>query len=132
MTEEIRTKKESEEKKAEDKKSPEIGEKTEDRNPDDKRSWFMEHVEATASRAQEILGSDGGAPEGQEKKKEASQAMSTMGFGTATLGGLIALAFAGMVLGVQKLNAWSKSFETGVKLAYPGGGKGGGGKKEKG
>lgn len=67
----------------------------------------------------------------QEQKKEASQAMSTMGFGTATLGGLIALVFAGMVVGVQKLNAWSKSFEAGFKLAYPGGGKGGGGKKEK-
>ncbi len=67
----------------------------------------------------------------EQEKKEASGALSTMGFGTATLGGFLAIVFAGVVVGVQKLSAWSKSFDAGLKLAYPGGGKGGGGKKEK-
>lgn len=67
----------------------------------------------------------------EKEKKEAAGALSTMGFGTAALGGFIALVFAGVVYGAQKFSAWSKSFDAGFKLAYPGGGKGAGGKKEK-
>ena len=130
MAEEIKTKKEEE--KVEDKKLPEKGEgKKADENPEERRSWFMEHIENTASRAQEILGSDGGSPEGQEQKKEASGALLGCKLGLLGLGGIIALALGGTIIGLQKLATADKWFMKGFNTAFSGGMKGGGGKKEK-
>lgn len=73
--------------------------------------------------------------ENQEQKKEAAKEMGRLRFG-ATLGaltlvGFIALVFGGAIIGLKKLTEVDKWFMKGFNSVFSGGGKGGGGKKEK-
>ena len=67
----------------------------------------------------------------QEQKKEASGALLGCKLGVLGLGGIIALALGGAIIGLQKLATADKWFMKGFNSVSPGGMKGGGGKKEK-
>ncbi len=75
---------------------------------------------------------NGSREQNQEPKKEASGALLGCKLGLLGLGGIIALALGGTIIGLQKLNSMSKAFMNGYNLGFSGGTKGGGGKKEKG
>ena len=67
----------------------------------------------------------------EQQKKEASGALLGCKLGLLGLGGIIALALGGAIIGLQKLATADKWFMKGFNSVSPGGMKGGGGKKEK-
>ncbi len=119
---------EKQETKKEDRKESEKAEEKKDaKTPEEKRSWFMKRVDATASRAQEILGSDGGTPENQEKKKEASKALGTITFGGKMLFfgilGALSLAAGTFFLSMKKFLDKEKAWTAGINFSLGKAGK---------